>query len=195
MACLTAVPDCIVKNVRGGIPMCYDISDQVIPAYGRYIVTRDLESVSGLESEGRWSGGEFLTGTPGFFSVLMEEIDRVYPRYLERIGSLFHVGDEIVVSAALERVRKNGTYVADAGTLGIVGRFWNADLAHPQKPFDYFQRCFLVHLPADKEFLAYIATKDLSGISFAKEYTAYLRSARNVLKGIARFARRRLRRR
>ena len=68
-------------------------------------------------------------------------------------------------------------YIADAGTLGIIGRYWSVNVLHPQKPFDYYKNCFLLHLPADKRFLsdsAYLRQEDLSNISII--YERYLKS-------------------
>lgn len=105
-------------------------------------------------------GGEFICGTPGFFAILSAEIDKIYDNYLNVIRQIHHVGDEAVTSAALEIMRRKGIYVADAGTLGIVGRFWSSKTLHPQKPFECFEKCSLLHLPADKHFLAKMARKD-----------------------------------
>jgi hypothetical protein len=99
-------------------------------------------------------GGEYVSGPPSFFRELASEIDAVLPTYFRVLGTGHHVGDEAYTSAALERLRRKGRHVADAGTLGIVGRYWNAKTLHPQKPLAYFERCFLLHLPADKALLS-----------------------------------------
>jgi len=145
--------------------MHYDISDQVIPAYGQDPIVRDLSAIHGLDSEGRWSGGEFISGPPEFFSDLVDAIEDVYGNYVSRISSLHHVGDEAFTSSALEVLRRKCRYVADAGTLGIVGRYWNTPVLHPQKPFESFRRCFLLHLPADKKFLSDLARRDSDTLS------------------------------
>jgi hypothetical protein len=157
VVCINHLPDSFLTNIQQQTPMCYDISDQVIPAYGSDVIIRDLKSIHHQESEGRWSGGEFISGSPRFFFSLIHEIEKIYPSYIETLGSLHHVGDEAIVSAALEIIRRSGTYIADAGTLGIVGRFWSIPVLHTQKRFRYFQSCFLLHLPADKQFLAQLA--------------------------------------
>jgi hypothetical protein len=174
MVCINDYPLCLSNNIKQKIPMCYDISDQVIPAYGHEVIIRDLEAIHCLESEGRWSGGEFISGAPAFFLTLTKEIDSIYDNYINNLESQHHIGIEATLSAALEIIRKKGTYIADAGTLGIVGRFWNAKTLHPQKPFDYFQQCFLLHLPADKRFLVDMAREKTMELSkFAKLYDNY----------------------
>jgi hypothetical protein len=174
MVCLNDFPRCLHNIIKQKIPLCYDISDQVIPAYGHEVIIRDLQSIHHVESEGRWYGGEFISGPPDFFLTLTKEIDLIYENYIKNLENLHTMGDEPTTSAALELIRKRGTYVADAGALGIVGRFWNAVVLHPQRPFEYFQQCFLLHLPADKRFLAGLSqetTVTLCG--FVKKYQAH----------------------
>jgi hypothetical protein len=174
MVCINDIPLCFSNTVQEKIPMWYDISEQVIPAYGHEVIIRDLEAIHGLVSEGRWAGGEFISGPPDFFRNLIQGIDTVYDNYINNISELHHVGDEALTSAALEMIRRKGTYVADAGTLGIVGRFWNTKVGHHQKPFEHFQRCFLVHLPTDKRFLSEMTSVEVMELTeFVNKYNAY----------------------
>ena len=176
MVCLNDFPNCLSHIIRAGIPLCYDISDQVIPAWGRDVVVRNLQLVHNCESEGRWYGGEFVAGPPAFFSTLARECNRIYGNYIKNIDHISYVakGDEPTTSAALEMIRKGGTYVADAGPLGIIGRFWNWETRHPQRPLEYFQQGSLLHLPSDKRFLAGLSQEPtLTSCKFLSEYQAY----------------------
>lgn len=176
MVCINKLPHGFLNNIKRKTPMYYDISSQVIPAYGYEVIIQSLKSIHGIESEGRWSGGEFISGSPLFFLTLTEEIDRLFDNYVSNIDKLHHVGDEAIVSAALEIIRLRGIYIADAGTLGIVGRFWNIKCLHPQKPFEYFSQCFLLHLPSDKRFFTSLASKDRMHISeFKKCYENHMK--------------------
>ena len=192
MICINKTQQCLKNIIHSGIPLYYDISDQVIPAYGHDVIIRDLEKINNLKSEGRWYGGEFLSGSPAFFETLITEIDNTYDNYLAHISEFHHVGDEIVTSACIESLRRKGMHVADAGTLGIVGRYWNTDVLHPQKPFDYFINCFLLHLPADKRFLANLALRNdvlpnnILGI-YLKQLQSSNRGLMRKLKSIIRF--------
>jgi hypothetical protein len=194
MVCINDYPLCLNNIVNAGLPLSYDISDQVIPAYGHAIIIKDLKLIHGLESEGRWYGGEFISGTQEFFARLVEEIEEVYASYIANIPSMHAVNDEAFTSAALELLRRKGVCIGDAGTLGIVGRFWNAAILHPQKPFDYYRKCFLLHLPADKRFLAEIVGhQGVAPNDFLRIYAAHrkgslikkaARKVRSLLKGI-----------
>lgn len=152
--CINPFPVSFDRNIARGIAMCYDISDQVIPAFGADRISADLEAIHGLHSEGRWYGGEFICGPPEFFGKLVETIETIYANYVENISSLHHVGDEAPVSAALEIMKLNGTQIADAGTLGIVARHWNGRPPFIPRPFEHMSQGTILHLPNDKLFLA-----------------------------------------
>ncbi len=174
IACANIYPTCLENIVNAKLPLCYDISDQVIPAYGHEVIITDLKIIHGVDSEGRWFGGEFISGSPEFFSALVEEIERIYPNYIANISKLHHVGDEAFTTAALELLKRKGVCIGDAGTLGIVGRYWNTNTLHSQKPFENFKECFLLHLPADKRFLAEVSMQEgVSSDNFLKFYVAH----------------------
>ncbi len=157
MVCINGLSPSFLTLIEQGIPVHYDITAQVSPSVGRHAMVRDLIVVGTPPPEFRWSGGEFVSGTPDFFGRLIHQIDAVYPRYLSNLETIRHLGDEVVTSTAIERLRRAGVEPADAGELGIVGRFWNARVAHRQPPFRDFERCSLLHLPADKALLAEFA--------------------------------------
>lgn len=172
-------PPCMDKIIAAGIPLCYDISDQVIPAYGHERILGDMQRLSASVCEGRWSGGEFLCGPTNFFSEVYEECSRVFKRYSECFTDLHHQGDEIITSVALENIRiSRRFYIADAGKLNIIGRYWSCSVQHPQPHFNHFQNCFLLHLPADKKWLADLATsKPKSTKNILLNYKRYLKLA------------------
>ena len=69
---------------------------------------RDLEKVSGtMIDTPMWYGGEYLVGTKAQFNSLSKVIDACWPRYVNHIADLHHIGDEMVVSAALGIAKKN----------------------------------------------------------------------------------------
>ena len=158
MICLRPMPETLRKAIESKTPLVYEISDQVIPAYGHKVIIEDMESVTQRISEGRWIGGEFIAGPPDFFKALTDEIDRAMPRYFETFRGIHHVGDETLTSCAVQEIRKQGTHVGDAGLVSVVGRYWSIPVKHPQRPWAHFKTCFLLHLPADKRFLASLGT-------------------------------------
>jgi hypothetical protein len=132
----------------------YDISDQVFPRYGQDVVLRDLEIVAGQPFiNGRWYGGEFLMGHSSQFRRLASFIDFCWPRYLQNIATVHHLGDEMVLSAALNLYSETDRLV-DYGAAGNVARWWSSRTYNKQVPFSDVRDTALLHLPADKLFLA-----------------------------------------
>jgi hypothetical protein len=176
MVAISDLPVCLENLVKAKIPIYYDVSDQLIPAFSHQVILRDMQKLSPDICEGRWCGGELIAGTPDFFAALSTECNEIYERYLEAVDELFHKGDEMITSIALERLRRRGIYIADAGTLGIIGRYFSVPtVRHPQKSFKYFESCFLLHLPVDKDFLAKLNPDQVEDRNvFLKHYKSYL---------------------
>jgi len=154
IVCLKQLPLSLRQNIEAGMLIGYDISDQVIPAYGADKIRSDLESIHGVKSEGRWYGGEFMGATPPLYKKLVDAIKSIYSNYTRKSNLSHHGGEEPLTSAAIELIKLEGVQMVDAGSLGIIGRYWNARQLHPQKPLKYFLGSFLLHLPSDKKFLA-----------------------------------------
>lgn len=192
VVCINEIPQSLKTMIYHQIPVCYDISDQVIPAYGADVILRDMSVIGGIESEGRWMGGEFLAGPSAFFADLVKEIDTIYPDYVANIPTLHHIGDEALTSAGIERLRRQGRHVADAGTLLIIGRYWSGNVSHHQRPFDHYKNCFLLHLPSDKKFLSGVAILPKEDIAnFSQLYEKKMRSpSAKLVRGLKAVAKR-----
>ncbi|QYO67291.1 hypothetical protein [Leptolyngbya sp. 7M] len=185
MIAVNDVPTCLRNLAQAGIPLCYDVSDQLIPAFGHDLILRDMQRLSPDICAGRWYGGELIFGPPSFFAALSDRAVPIYERYVQLVDELFHKGDEMITSVALEQLQRDGIYVADAGSLGIVGRFFSVPtVKHPQKSFKYFENCFLLHLPVDKDFLAKVEPEQAENReTFLKQYKSYL-STIWIVKGL-----------
>ncbi|MFM2420373.1 MAG: hypothetical protein RL385_5096 [Pseudomonadota bacterium] len=187
MVALGDVPPALETLVSERIAACYDISDQVLTAFRPSRVRADLSRFTRHAAEGRWVGGECLFGPPAFFAELARKIDAIFPAYAACYAELHHQGDEMLVSAALEDIRRDGTYVAELGALGIVARYWSVPVSHGQKAFRWYKNAFLLHLPADKDFLADVATRgSFDSSDFRRRYFVHrLRKAPiNALKAL-----------
>lgn len=108
MVCTQAMPTALKTLSERNIPVGYDISDLVIPAYGLEVIISDLTKISGLPSEGRWFGGEFIAGDAVFFKEFSDHAAMLLEAYFENLKTLHHVGDEVVSSAAFELMRNSG---------------------------------------------------------------------------------------
>ena len=151
-----------------GTILGYDITDQVLPEYGRETVSSDLERVSGTHlSECRWLGGEFLFGHAESFRRLADSVFQIWPKYIQSMEDLHHVGDEMLVSASIANASLD---LLDAGQLGFVVRWWTARTNFRQMPFDKVSKRSILHLPSDKGFLARFANDQFCPKRFLTEF-------------------------
>lgn len=134
----------------------YDITDQV-PYVAELTAPFHL-----VGTHVRWFGGEFIAGSKQSFSNLCAEIELVLPIYLANLGrrQFTHIGDETIVSAALNRLVKKGVKLTNiGGERGLVARWWSARTDSIQQHFSKASTAAVLHLPADKLFLARQAGK------------------------------------
>lgn len=147
----------------------YDITDQVAPAYGVERIRSDVERLTGVPTPGfKWLGGEFLFGHADSFRVLSNAMADLWPRYVEAIDNLHHVGDEMLLCAAAHLLPE--LRILDGGKLGNVARWWSARTPHRQPPFAAIQNRSILHLPSDKPFLAASAGAEFHPSTFISAY-------------------------
>ena len=162
--------------------LVYDLTNAIEP--------EALESLSLLIGPGdhRWYGGEILGGSPHCFGQLAEQIDRLLPAYIARASTLPHIGDETIVSAALNSLSP-AVGILEASSARILERWWSAPTAHPQVAFDQIDSAALLHLPSDKAFLSDLAL-GRAPEDVEKAYVRWVRrrSLRNCTKVLARRA-------
>jgi hypothetical protein len=152
----------------------YDISDQVFAAYERDRVLSDMERISGRQlSEARWYGGEFVMGSAAAFCEISQYVELCWPDYVRCIPTLHHVGDEMIMSSALNMARADGVRMINYGKTGLVARWWTARTQHKQAAFDSCEDAALLHLPADKVFLARQARYHFQRESFLSRFRRY----------------------
>lgn len=133
----------------------YDISPQ---HFGRSVPPKaqaDLDMVSGEHiTNPRWFGGEFKAGPAHLFKALGEEIAEMWPRYQDVARQMYHTGEEMVLSAAVNRMIQKGLPVKDAGAEQMVARWWSLRTRNRIDPWVDAANCAMFHLPACKQFLA-----------------------------------------
>ena len=137
--------------VESGIPMVYNL-----PGYGGIRRMQDINKIDPSMTWCVWTGGEFIGGDAAFFAALYNDIISFKEDYWKNINNgLFHVGDEMLTSIALNHLHQEYNTI-DAGILGIVYRYWSI---YDDQSYDNVGAS-LVHFPGDKDFF-YKA--DLSG--------------------------------
>lgn len=189
MICVNEIPGCLKNIISYKVPMYYDITDQVSPAFGQKRIISDKEKLSKTKSVGLWAGGEFISGPPDFFDKLCAELSKIELEYFKIADSLHHQGDEMLTSVAIENMKLNdGFKIFDAGSLSIVTRYWgHPGILHVQKPVKAYYQHFLLHLPSDKRFITKLKQNELKGAAFFAKYNRHLVIARmleNTFKSI-----------
>lgn len=188
IVCINKMPACFRNVINAKVPLYYDITDQVTPAYSAARIISDKEKLGEIKSTGLWAGGEFIAGPPSFFARLYNEIEHIKPAYFSNFNSFNHQGDEMLTSVAIENMLLNSDIrLLDAGTLSIIARFWSHKPQHIQKSTDAYSNHFLLHLPSDKKFITNLSQHQLQGKVFFKNYKKHLfisRLLQNTFKGI-----------
>lgn len=173
--CLSKMPLNLINCISNNIPVYYDITEQVYPAYSREKIIKDKEVLmSNQSSTGIWAGGEFIGGDNKFFKLLHDEIEILQENYFNNYKDLHHQGDEALVSPAIEKIMHN-QYICNVGSFGGIGRFWSVPTLHVQSHWKSYTNNFLLHLPADKDFIAGISSVDEHLINL---YESYLKTKR-----------------
>jgi hypothetical protein len=171
VVCINSMPENMGLIIKNGMPMYYDITDQCYPAYGRRKIMDDKTAVMGFESIGNWAGGEFIGGSNQFFAGIYQCCISYWNTYIAKTGLLHHQGDEMLTSCSIEKYFLEGNRIFNVGSIGGIGRYWSIKTLHIGKPFEALLDNFLLHLPADKDFLAKYKYND--GNNFLKDYQRY----------------------
>jgi hypothetical protein len=159
-----------------GDAFAYDHSAAVFSAEGRDRIASDLERVAGRSiASPTWYGGEFTAGTTSFFAKLAPILEYCWPRYLNNLNNIHGIGDEMVVSAALNLARLEGATIDDAGERRAVARYWSSRTRNKMEPFSTVSDVCLLHLPADKRFLASQAYEERTASEFLSHFRRHAR--------------------
>lgn len=103
-----------------------------------------------------WAGGEFIFASAPGYKVLSECCVELMPKYLDNYEVMPHVGDEMIMNAAINLV-SNKYKCIDVDSLQMgnpVVRFWSAGTAKRLERFSSYTDVSLYHFPADKDFIA-----------------------------------------
>ena len=176
MLCVNPIPGNFRRCIDRNVPVYYDITSLHIPAYGSVRMIGDKEKVmKGEISNGMWAGGEFIGGTSDYFRQLVAEIDRCQDQYFEVVSGLFHQGDEVLLSVAIEQLLKKGVHVCEVGRFGAVARYWTFPTKHIQNKWKSYKGCCFLHLPSDKRFLKSLTRIDANLLNVLSRYVRVAR--------------------
>lgn len=166
----------------------YDISAQEWGAVPDRRATATLDLLAGQPlASHQWFGGEFLAGSSERFAELSREIARIWPTYCASVHAIQHPGDEMVLSSALNLLAERGFPWGDAGAAGLVARWWSVHTTNAIGSLTEAEVSALLHLPADKAFLAQFSDRafDVSGFLSAYRNHVSGRLRGNRMRSIA----------
>lgn len=130
----------------------------------------DLDLLIGpTRSPRQWYGGEFIAGDWMSMGAVAMACRALLPRYLDALPHLLHVGDETLVSAALNLLRQGGLTIRDVGAEGLVARWYSSRLPIPQPPLAEVLDAVVLHLPNDKLFLQNQARRPFEAERFRRD--------------------------
>ncbi|KQS76671.1 hypothetical protein ASG25_15445 [Rhizobium sp. Leaf384] len=156
----------------------YDISGTVLEEYGADRVRSDLRRVARAELRStHWYGGEFIAGSCGAFKSLSERIERLWPTYKALTGELHHVGDEMIVSAALNSLLdEDAIHLIDVGDgrHRWISRWFSTRSRFRQMPLSHHLGSSMLHLPADKRFIAAAVARPFEPDPFIVQYRRHV---------------------
>jgi hypothetical protein len=124
----------------------------------------------------RWFGGEVIAASASKFRELIGYLDEVEQRYWDLRPQLYHHGDEAPVSSALNLYLARGGAINEMGDRRAILRWWTASRPFQQPDFATSLDRAILHLPADKEFLASIADEPFVPDRFIAAYRRHARS-------------------
>ncbi|WP_121115835.1 hypothetical protein [Croceibacterium ferulae] len=162
----------------------YDIAHEMLDGSGGAVAS--LQDLAGVPLQSRsWFGGEFLAGPQAEFARLWQMVEELWPDYCNSAGEWYHSGDEMVVSAALNRLVDDGMTVNDAGRAGLVSRWWSVRTTRRLGRLADAQQCAILHLPADKHLLARHSTRPFAADAFVTDLRADVKGRDSILRTIA----------
>jgi len=154
--------------------VCYDVTAH---AGADWALREELEEVAGRKLEApRWWGGEFIAGSAESFAKLAKIVRDCWPRYLATTRKLHHYSDEMVLAPALNILAAQGFPLIDAGKAGGIVRWWTARTAFAQPRLGDLADRSILHLPADKPFLAAASGQPFDAPAFMRAYRRHART-------------------
>lgn len=173
--CLQKLPNHMKELIDQHIAVHY-----AFPTYR--VEKHDINIMKYIEPQiitGEWSGGEFIGGDANFYMQLYNEISGFVKRYFDRINEMFHQGDEMLTSIAIEKMKLNGWEIIDGGTVDLIYRYYSI---FENKTIDNY-RSWMYHLICDKHFLANIDfTKYNTNEDFIRIYNHYFHTTVKIKK-------------
>lgn len=165
VVCLHSFSDEFMSIIGEGLPTVYYLNVE-----GGDKKLKDVKTIVDDVSWLPWAGGEYIGGTADFFKSLYDEIVTFKDKYWKALNNeLYHIGDEMLTSIALARLRKKNFYPINVAPFCIIYRYWS--VFETQRLFDV--NTSFIHLPGDKIFLKRVNLNSNNVQDLLKGYESY----------------------
>lgn len=176
-------PGKILNYQKKNISLVNNISQNVIPAYGRTKILKKLKTLNPNIDKVIWYGGDFFAGNSYFYNLLYKKTKFYQKKFIENIKDLHDQTDELFMSASLHDLTRNQSVKIRFGNnMNVFNRYWNTNVFHFQKKIDFYKRFIFLHLPADKIFLSKCYDNLKQNQSFKEEYFDYVKDIKNIFR-------------
>ena len=168
---------------KKNISLVNNISQNVIPAYGRNKILKKLKTLNPKINKILWFGGDFFAGNNIFFKNLYSQTKFFQKKFVQNKKYLYNQTDELFITASLYNLKnKKNLKIKYAKELNIFTRYWNTNVLHDQKKIIYYKKFIFLHTPADKIFLSNCYEKIKNQKNFQLDYFNYVLSIKNSIK-------------
>ena len=176
-------PSLILSYKNKGINLVNNITNNVIPAYGKTKILKNQKLLNSNIKKVKWYGGDFFSGNSNFFKTMHEETIFYQKKFIKNIKYFRDQTDELFISCAIEDIKKKKMLkIEHANNQKIFTRYWNTNVKHNQKSISNFKKFSMLHIPADKIFLSNCFDLLLGQNEFKEDYFQYINSFTNILK-------------
>ena len=168
---------------KKNISLVNDISQNVIPAYGRNQILKRLKIINPNINKISWFGGDFFAGNYFFYKNLFIKTKFYQKKFVKNIKDLYNQTDELFISASLfDLISNKNLKIKYANKLDIFTRYWNTNVLHNQKKITFYKKYTFLHVPADKIFLSNCYEKLKNQQIFYLDYFSYVLNIKNNIR-------------
>lgn len=175
-------PKKIINYKNKNISLLNDITQNVLPAYGKSNILKKLKTLNPNIKKVNWYGGDFFAGNHMFYKNLYNASSFYQKKFVKNQKKLKDQTDELFISASIYDLKKNSSLkIKSVKSSNIFTRYWNTNVLHDQKKIDYYKKFSMLHIPADKIFLSRCYDNFTNKQIYKYEYFKYVSSYKNRL--------------
>lgn len=175
-------PKKLIYYKKKNISLLNDITQNVLPAYGKSNILKKLKTLNPNIKKVNWYGGDFFAGNNIFYANLYNASSFYQKKFVKNLKKLKDQTDELFISASIYDLKKNSSLkIKSVKRSNIFTRYWNTNVLHNQEKIDYYKRFSMLHIPADKIFLSKCYDNFKNHQSYRSEYFKYVSSFKNIL--------------